>query len=55
MGGKIISEKILDETNRFDIFQGINHTKIPGGNIFRRPIYSSAIIFYRALDYLNRL
>ena len=55
MGGKIISEKILDETNRFDIFQDINHFKIPGGNILRRPIYSSAIVFYRALDYLNRL
>ena len=28
---------------------------IPGGNMFRRPLYSSAIIYYRLMDYLNRL
>ena len=55
MGGKLISEKILNKNHRFDIFQNINHIKIPGGNIFRRPIYSSAVIYYRIMDYLNRL
>ena len=55
MAGKLISEKILEKTNRFDNFNQIKHLKIPGGNILRRPIYSSAIIYYRAVDFLNRL
>ena len=55
MAGKMIAEKILEKSNRFDMFNQIKHLKIPGGNILRRPIYSSAIIYYRAIDFLNRL
>jgi gamma-glutamylputrescine oxidase len=55
MAGKLISEKILEKSNRFDMFNQIKHLKIPGGNILRRPIYSSAIIYYRAIDFFNRL
>ena len=46
---------ILNKSNNFDMFEQINHFKIPGGNMFRRPLYSSAIIYYRLMDYLNRL
>ncbi len=55
MGGKMIAEKIINKSNNFDIFAQINHFKIPGGNLLRRPLYSSAIIYYRLMDYLNRL
>ena len=55
MGGKMVAEKILNKSNNFDMFEQINHFKIPGGNMFRRPLYSSAIIYYRLMDYLNRL
>ena len=55
MAGKLISEKILEKSNRFDMFSQIKHIKIPGGNILRRPIYSSAIVYYRAIDFLNGL
>ena len=55
MAGKLIAEKILNKSNRFDMFDQIKHLKIPGGNLLRRPIYSSAIIYYRTIDFLNRL
>ena len=55
MAGKLIAEKILNKSNRFDMFDQIKHLKIPGGNLLRRPIYSSAIIYYRAIDFFNRL
>ena len=29
--------------------ENINHFKIPGGDLFRRPVYSSSIIYYRLL------
>tara|TARA_Y100000590_G_scaffold424257_1_gene530921 strand:- start:8284 stop:9606 length:1323 start_codon:yes stop_codon:yes gene_type:complete len=55
MGGKLIAEKILEKNNKFDLFSSINHFKIPGGDLLRRPIYSTAIIYYRILDYISRL
>ena len=55
MGGKMIAEKIINKSNNFDIFEKIDHLKIPGGNMLRRPVYSSAVIYYRLMDYLNRL
>ncbi len=55
MSGKMIAEKILNTSENFDLFSTINHLKIPGGNIFRRPIYSSSIIYYRFKDFLNKI
>lgn len=55
LGGKLISEKIEGYSERFDYFAKINHFKIPGGDFLRRPIYSSAIIYYRFMDYINQL
>ena len=55
LGGKLIAEKIENNSKRFDHFAKINHLKIPGGNILRRPIYSSAIIYYRVMDFINQL
>ena len=40
LAGKLISEKISGESERFDLFSKIKHVFIPGGDLFRRPIYS---------------
>ena len=48
--GKLISEKISGYSERFDFFKKINHMTIPGGDILRRPIYSSAIAYYKFKD-----
>lgn len=55
LGGKLISEKINGNSERFNHFSRINHFKIPGGDLLRRPLYSSAIIYYRFMDYINQL
>ena len=55
MGGKMIAEKILDKNNHFNKFTEINHIKIPGGDLLRRPNYSAAILYYRFRDYLNSI
>ncbi len=55
MGGKLVADKILGKNDLFDLFANIFHLKIPGGDILRRPIYSSSIIYYRFLDYISRL
>ena len=53
LAGKLISEKISGESDRFDLFSKIKHIHIFGGDILRRPIYSSAIFYYRLRDALK--
>ena len=53
LAGKLIGENIHGDHERFKFFSDINHMSIPFGSIFRRPIYSSAILFYKIRDYLN--
>ena len=54
LSGKLISEKIEGKEERFDLFSNIKHIFIPGGNFFRRPIYSSAIFYYKIRDLINK-
>jgi len=53
LAGKLIGENIHGDHERFKFFSDINHMPIPLGSIFRRPIYSSAILYYKIRDYLN--
>ena len=53
LAGKLIGENIHGDHERFKFFSDINHMSIPLGSIFRRPIYSSAIFYYKIRDYLN--
>ena len=51
LAGKLIGENIHGDHERFKFFSDINHMSIPLGSIFRRPIYSSAILYYKVRDY----
>jgi len=53
LSGKLITEKIEGINDRFNIIQNIKHLQIPGGNLFRRPIYSSAILYFKLRDFIN--
>jgi len=53
LAGKLIAENIYGDHERFKFLSDINHLSIPLGSIFRRPIYSSAILYYKIRDYLN--
>ena len=50
LAGKLIAEKIDGFEDRFNFFQSINHISIPGGDFLRRPIYASAVAYYKLLD-----
>jgi len=50
LAGKIIAEKISGFPDRFNFFESIKHISIPGGDFFRRPIYSAAIAYYKMRD-----
>ena len=53
LAGKIISEKIAGNNERFNFFEKIKHFSIPFGDLLRRPIYSSAIFYYKLRDSLS--
>ena len=48
--GKLIANKISGEGDKFDLFSNINHFYIPGVDLMRRPLYSSAIFYYKLRD-----
>jgi gamma-glutamylputrescine oxidase len=50
LAGKLIEEKISGKSDRFELFSKIKHIFIPGANLLRRPIYSSAIFYYKLKD-----
>ena len=50
LAGKLIAEKISGKSERFDLFSKVRHLFIPGGDLLRRPIYSSAIFYYKLRD-----
>ena len=52
LAGKLIAEKITGFADRFNYFESIGHISIPGGDFLRRPIYASAIGYYKLLDLL---
>ena len=53
LAGKLITEKIEGEEDRFNLLSDIKHLIIPGGDLLRRPIYSSAIFYYKFRDFLK--
>ena len=53
LAGKLIEEKISGNSERFDFFTKIKHFSIPGGDVMRRPIYTSAIFFYKIKDFFS--
>jgi len=53
LAGKLISEKISGVNERFDLFSKVKHFSIPGDDLFRRTIYSSAIFYYKLRDTLK--
>ena len=51
LAGKLIAEKISGFSDRFNFFERISHMSIPGGDFLRRPIYASAIGYYKFRDF----
>ena len=52
LAGKLMAEKILKKTNRFDILSEISHLTFPGG-IFRTPVLALGMSWYKFKDWLK--
>jgi gamma-glutamylputrescine oxidase len=52
MAGKLVSEAIAGQAERFDVFARIPHRAFPGGAALRRPALVLAMLYYRLKDLL---
>lgn len=52
LAGKLMSEVISGDAERFDIMAKLPHTTFPGGRVLRTPILTLAMLWYRIRDHL---
>ena len=52
LAGKLMAEKILKKTNRFDILCKISHLTFPGG-VFRTPVLALGMSWFKFKDWLK--
>jgi gamma-glutamylputrescine oxidase len=52
IAGRIASEVIRGNAERFDLYAKIAHARFPGGTYFRRPALVLAMLWFRILDLL---
>jgi len=52
IAGKLASEAIAGNSERFDMYSRIQHVNFPGGPLFRRPALVLAMLWFRLLDLL---
>ncbi|HEX3836802.1 MAG TPA: FAD-binding oxidoreductase [Steroidobacteraceae bacterium] len=52
IAGKLVSEAIAGQAERFDVFARIPHRDFPGGAALRRPALVLAMLYYRIRDLL---
>jgi gamma-glutamylputrescine oxidase len=52
IAGKLVSEAIAGQAERFDLFTKLQHRNFPGGELLRMPALVLAMLWYRARDWL---
>ena len=52
IAGKLLSEAIAGQAERFDLFARIPHMDFPGGMVLRRPALVLGMLWYRLRDLL---
>ena len=50
MGGKLVAEAIMQQSERFDLFANLKHQSFPGGALLRWPGLVAGMLYYSMLD-----
>lgn len=50
MGGKLLAEASLGETERFDVFARVPAQPFPGGAMLRKPLVAAALTWFKLID-----
>lgn len=52
IGGKLMAEAALDNSERFNVFARVPAQKFPGGQILRKPLITAALLWFKLMDAL---
>jgi len=52
LAGQIMADAVAGTMERFDLFAGVPHVRLPGAQWFSRPLVSLAMLYYRIRDRL---
>ncbi|MFN2332021.1 MAG: NAD(P)/FAD-dependent oxidoreductase, partial [Halomonas sp.] len=52
LAGKLLSEVIAGQSERFDVFAAMPHRRFPGGSMLRKPLLVLATQFFKLRDRL---
>jgi gamma-glutamylputrescine oxidase len=52
MAGKMVSDAIAGQAEKFDLFARIRHHRFPGGNLMRTPALALGMLYYRLHDWI---
>ncbi len=52
LAGQIIADAVAGTLERFDVFANIPHVVVPGAQLFRKPMVSLGMLYYRIKDSL---
>jgi hypothetical protein len=52
LAGKIMAEAVGGTMERMDIFAGIKPVVVPGAHVFRKPLVSLGMLYYKLKDSL---
>ena len=54
IAGRVLAEKVLGNTERYDVWNNINHFTFPGGTLLRKPGFLLGSSYYYLKDFLGR-
>jgi gamma-glutamylputrescine oxidase len=52
LGGRLLAEAAMDNTERFDVFARVPALPFPGGPLLRKPLVSAALMWFKLVDSL---
>ena len=52
LGGKLMAEAALGNSERFDVFARVPAEPFPGGALLRKPLVSAALMWFKLVDSL---
>jgi gamma-glutamylputrescine oxidase len=52
LGGKLLAEAALGNSERFDVFARVPAQPFPGGSLLRKPLVSAALMWFKLVDSL---
>jgi len=52
LGGKLLAEAALGQSERFDVFARVPAERFPGGEFLRKPLVAAALVAFKVMDAL---